>query len=66
MVNVDVEVKGKNIIIKINKKKTYGRSKSGKTITVASTKGNQRIEGTNLILGLNCYKYPEEDEEEEE
>ena len=33
-------------------------SKSGKTISIASTKGNQKIEGTDAIIGLNVYKYP--------
>ncbi|RLC29323.1 hypothetical protein DRH13_05910 [Candidatus Woesebacteria bacterium] len=61
MVNVEIKVKGDTIIIRINKKKSFGPSKSGKTITVASTKGNKPIEGTDLILGLNCYKYPEDD-----
>jgi len=59
MVNVKTEVKGKTLIITINLKKTFGPSKSGKTITVASTKGNKAIEGTDVILGLNCYKKPE-------
>ena len=30
-----------------------------KTITIASTRGNQKIEGTDAIFGLNVYKYPE-------
>ena len=34
----------------------HGPSKSGKTITVASTKGNIDFEGVKL--GLNCYRYP--------
>lgn len=61
MVNVDIKVKGERIIIKIDKSQTFGPSKSGKTITVASTKGNKRIEGTDIVLGLNCYKYPEDE-----
>jgi len=39
--------------------KDFGPSKSGKTITIASTRGNQKIEGTNAVIGLNVYKYPE-------
>ena len=32
------------------------RSKSGKTIRVASTEGNKKIEGAeDVILGLNAY-----------
>jgi len=36
----------------------FGLSKSGKTISIASTKGNQKIEGTDAVIGLNVYKYP--------
>ena len=60
MVNVDIAVKGKTIIIKIDKTKTFGPSKSGKTITIASTQGNKEIAGTGIVLGLNCYKFPKE------
>ena len=66
MINVKTEVKGKNLIITINLKKTFGRSKSGKTITVASTKGNKAIKDTDVILGLNCYKKPEDEAEAED
>jgi len=66
MVNVKTEVKGKNLIITINLKKTFGPSKSGKTITVASTKGNKPIEGTDVILGLNCYKRPEANDNDDD
>lgn len=62
MENVKIEVTKKEIIITINKNKNFGPSKSGKTIMVASTKGNKTIDGTDLVLGLNCYKYPETEE----
>ena len=39
--------------------KDFGPSKSGKTITIASTRGNQKVEDTDAIIGLNVYKYPE-------
>ena len=44
------------IIIKIDKSKDFGPSKSGKTIIVASTGGNHKVDGTEVVLGLNCYK----------
>ncbi len=59
MQNVKWEVKDNKLIIEIDLTLEFGGSKSGKTITIASTKGNQKIEGTNAIIGLNVYKYPE-------
>ena len=59
MQNMKWEVKDNKLIIEIDLTKEFGGSKSGKTITIASTRGNQKIEGTNAIIGLNVYKYPE-------
>lgn len=59
MQNVKWEVKDNKLIIEIDLKMAFGLSKSGKTITIASTRGNQKIEGTDAVIGLNVYKYPE-------
>jgi len=59
MENVEWEVKDNKLIIEIDLTKDFGLSKSGKTITIASTRGNQKIEGTDAVIGLNIYKYPE-------
>ncbi len=59
MENVKWEVKDNKRIIEIDLTKESGLSKSGKTITIASTRGNQKIEGTDAVIGLNVYKYPE-------
>ncbi len=59
MQNVKWEVKDDKLIIEIDLTKEFGPSKSGKTIAVASSRGNQKIEGTDVIIGLNVYKYPE-------
>ena len=59
MQNVEWEIKGDKLIIEIDLTKEFGHSKSGKTITIASTRGNQQVEGTDAIIGLNVYKYPE-------
>jgi hypothetical protein len=59
MQNVKWEVKDNKLIIEIDLTKEFGLSKSGKTITIASTRGNQKIEGTDAVIGLNVYKYPE-------
>jgi hypothetical protein len=57
MQNVEWEIKGDKLIIEIDLTKDFGPSKSGKTITIASTRGNQKVEGTDAIIGLNVYKY---------
>ena len=59
MQNVKWEIKGDKLIIEIDLTMEFGLSKSGKTITIASTRGNQKIEGTDAVIGLNVYKYPE-------
>jgi len=59
MQNVEWEIKDDKLIIEIDLAKDFGPSKSGKTITIASTRGNQKIEGTKAVIGLNVYKYPE-------
>jgi len=59
MLNCDIKVEGNIATIKIDLSKTFGRSKSGKTITVASTKGNIPIPGTDCVAGINVYKFPE-------
>ena len=58
MDNVKLEVKDGKLIIEIDLTQEFGLSKSGKTISIASTKGNQKIEGTDAVIGLNVYKYP--------
>jgi len=59
MQNVEWEIKGDKLIIAIDLTKDFGPSKSGKTITIASTRDNQKVEGTDVIIGMNVYKYPE-------
>jgi len=59
MQNVEWEIKGDKLIVEIDLTKEFGPSKSGKTITIASTRGNQQVVGTDAIIGLNVYKYPE-------
>ena len=60
MQNVEWKIEGDKLIIDIDLTKEFGPSKSGKTITIASTRGNQQVEGTDAIIGLNVYKYPED------
>ena len=61
MLNCEFKVNDGILTAKIDLKKEFGLSKSGKTITVASTKGNKPIEDSDCIIGLNVYKYPEKE-----
>ena len=58
MINVKMDVKGKKLTIEVDLSQAHGRSKSGKTITIASTQGNQKIDGPDgdVWVGLNVYK----------
>jgi hypothetical protein len=57
MKNIEMSVDGKGILtIKIDTKKTFGPSASGKTEIIASTLGNVAVPGHEEIkLGVNCY-----------
>lgn len=56
--NMTIEVKGNSVVITIkDHTKEFGMSASGKSKTVASTKGNIEVEGANhLVIGLNAYR----------
>lgn len=56
MSNVKVSVKGDVATITIDLKANLGPSASGKTVMVATTRGNVTIEGTDVVLGLNAYR----------
>jgi hypothetical protein len=55
MKNVETKIEGTKLIITVDLSKTFGPSKSGKTIIVASTEGNARI--GPVTVGLNVYKH---------
>jgi len=60
MKNVNVEIKGNIMTVKIDLSKVQGLSKSGKTEVIASTLGNVPIPNKpDYRLGINCYRYPE-------
>lgn len=61
MDNVQIEVQDNKAVITIDLSKDFGPSKSGKTIVVATTRGNVPIPGAeNIRIGINCYKYAAE------
>ena len=48
---------GKILTIKVDLSKDFGESKSGKSITIASTEGNISIpEDDEIKIGLNIYR----------
>ena len=59
-----VTTEGNEIVIRIPIPDTLERSNSGKTLVVASTHGNTKldiqIKGRPVFLGLNAYIYPQD------
>jgi hypothetical protein len=64
MMNVKTEVKGKNLVITVDMTKDFGRSGSGKTVVIASTKGfkNVAANGHSAMINLNVNRYPKDGE----
>jgi hypothetical protein len=57
MKNVDMTVEGQTLVIRVDLSKSFGPSKSGKTIIIASTEGNVGVPGHEAVkVGLNIYK----------
>lgn len=56
MKNVEMSVEGDILTIKVDMTKEFGPSSSGKTIIIASTEGNQTIDGREEKVGLNVYR----------
>ena len=55
--NVDLKVDGDILTIKVDLSKEQGRSKSGKSIVIATTEGNISVPGRpDIKMGLNIYK----------
>lgn len=57
MKNVEMIVQGTTLTITVDLSKDFGESKSGKSITIASTEGNISIpENEDIKIGLNIYR----------
>lgn len=57
MENVKFDVKGKVLTITVDLSKKGTLSSTGKSLVIASTKGNELVEGTDgVIVGLNAYR----------
>ncbi|MCX5872266.1 MAG: hypothetical protein NTY51_03390 [Deltaproteobacteria bacterium] len=54
--NMEMQLDGHNLTITVDLSQEFGPSKSGKTIIIASTGGNQLVYGRSEKIGLNVYK----------
>jgi hypothetical protein len=57
MQNVDMKVdeKKQTLTIVVDLSQRFGRSASGKTISIASTQGNVKVGFGDVTMGLNVY-----------
>lgn len=57
MKNVDMTVEGDRLVITVDLAQEFGVSKTGKSITIASTEGNVSVPGHEEIkIGVNVYR----------
>ena len=56
--NIEYEIEGNFLILKIDLSKTVGTSSSGKSENIATTRGNKSLEGNfkDIKVGLNIYR----------
>jgi len=56
MKNIEMNVIGDILTIKVDLSKTFGKSGSGKSTIIASTEGNVSVPGKEEVkIGLNVY-----------
>jgi len=55
MKNLDFKIEGNVLTIKVDLSKTFGASKTGKSIIIASSEGNQPV-APGIVAGINVYK----------
>jgi hypothetical protein len=54
--NVKMTVNGDKLLIEVDLSKSFGPSASGKTTIIASTEGNQAVDGREEVkVGVNVY-----------
>lgn len=54
-VSITVDEKKQTLTIVVDLKQRHGVSTSGKTVTIASTEGNQKIGHGDVAMGLSVY-----------
>ena len=58
MQNINMKKDGDKLTIEIDLSQDFGPSSSGKTIIVASTRGNAPVTDTEgTFIGINCFRY---------
>jgi hypothetical protein len=55
MLNVKTKVEDNKLLIEVDLTERHGVSASGKSISIASTQGNQNVGQDNIKFGLNVY-----------
>jgi hypothetical protein len=57
MKNIEMNLEGNILTLKVDITKEFGPSSSGKTIIIATTEGNIPVPGKDEVkIGLNVYK----------
>ena len=57
MENIDMKQEGMVLVVRIRLDEEVGESSSGKSVLVATSRGNQRIPGTaDTYISINCYR----------
>lgn len=56
MKNVEIQVEGNILTLRVDLSKEFGPSTSGKTTIVASTEGNVSVPDHEVKVGLNVYR----------
>ncbi len=56
MKNVEMNIEGNILTIKVDLSKEFGMSSSGKSLIIATTEGNYAIPGRDEKVGLNVYR----------
>lgn len=58
MQNIAMRRDGTKLVIEIDLTSDFGPSASGKTVIVASSRGNVAVPGSpDTFVGLNCFRY---------
>ena len=60
--NIDVKITGDKMVLTVNLTKRLGPSRSGKTVLIATSKGNAVV-APGITIGLNVYTKEKEDSE---
>lgn len=57
-INVETKITGNKLVITVDLEQRHGKSGSGKSVTIASTQGNEKLSGKHagISFGLNVYE----------